>query len=806
MAPTRARNAMPGAGCLLWSCLAPSPAALAADVDAPRARDGAIAIVVTARRIEEEQQTVPVSVVSVSQQVLQERGVTTAQGLQEAVPGLFVTTPNARLSSFSLRGLGSSAFNEGLESSVALFMDGVYLGRPGMSIGDLVDIERIEVARGPQGTLFGKNATAGTISILTRKPQFSPEALLEASVGDYGTLQYRGTVTGPLSETLAGRLTAYQTSRDGLVTNLHDGDKVNDIFRQGLRGQLLWVPTSTLSARIIAEAGEVDEKCCAFPLLGKPRASVQASDDYVKYTRPSGNPASRVSDADITPHSRVTQQAVSVETNWDFSLRHRLVSISAFRNYDFTPLSDDNTSLRLVSGGTTAGHAQFSQELRVDSRWRRVDSVAGLFLLDQTTRGREDATLGRDISDWVFGGLIRQRVPGANRDNTGAALHLLLPPATLDGMHAITPFRQHTTSLGGFGALNWHLTDRLDVSAGLRYTMEWKETRVDRFRSGGNPSASPLALTNNLTPLGNLIGINLSGVTFNQLLDDTVGGPFQRDLSLREGALSGQAGASFRWTPEVMSYLNLSRGVKSGGINLGVTGASTSPVFRPEIADSAELGLKSLLFNDHLLFNLAAYYARIQDYQALTFDESPTFIPNPRLNNLLNVGQVSLRGVDMDFQAELPARFSLRGGLAWNEAVSDEFPNAPDEDSRRNTRDLGGQPLANAPMWQGNIALRKDWSLGDGLGAYAIADYWFRSGYNATIERSRMTEFDGYGVAGARLGLRQSRDAWDISIWGRNLANAAYVSAVNALYGVGDYGAYAGEPRIIGSTLRLKWR
>lgn len=791
--------------CLL-SLLALGSGATVDDARAAAAPPGELTIVVTARRIEEQQQTVPVSVVSVPEKALQERGVTSAQGLQELVPGLFSTAPNARLSSFSLRGLGSSAFNEGLESSVALFMDGVYLGRPGMTVADLIDIERIEVARGPQGTLFGKNATAGAISILTRKPSFMPEAVAEATLGEYGTQQYRGTVTGPLSRTLAGRLTAYQTSRDGLITNRHDGDQVNDIFRQGLRGQLLWLPTDTLSARFIAEVGEVDEKCCALPLLGKPRAAVQARDDYVKYQRVSGNPFDRVSDSDMTPRSEVTQQAVSAEVNWDLSPRHRLVSLTAFRNYDFVPRTDDNTSLKLVSGGTSAGHTQFSQELRLESRWRRVDSIAGLYLLDQTTRGREDAILGRDMADWVFGGLIRERVPGANRDNTGAALRLLIPPETLDGMKAVTPFSQHTSSLGGFGSLNWHASDRLDLNAGLRYTMEWKDTRVDRSRSGGNPSASPLSLTNNLTPLGNLIGINLSGVTLNQLLDDTVGGPFQRDLSLREASLSGQAGASFRWTPEVMTYLSLARGVKSGGINLGVTGKSTDPVFRPEIADSIELGLKTLLFDERLLLNLAAYHARIHDYQALTFDESPTFIPNPRLNNLLNVGEVSLRGIDLDFQAALPGQLSLRGGVAWNLAVSDEFRNAPDEDSRKNTRDLSGQPLANAPVWQGNIALRKDWRLSDGLAAYAVADYAYRSGYNATLERSRMTEMPGYGIAGARLGLRQARDAWDLSLWGRNLTDTQYISAVTALYGVGDYGAYAGEPRIIGSTLRLRWR
>lgn len=768
-------------------------------------RDEPMTITVTARRIEEAQQTVPISVAHVSGKALQDQGVTTSQGLQEAVPGLQVSQPTARLTSFTLRGLGSSAYNEGLESSVALFMDGVYLGRPGMSIADLIDIDHIEVARGPQGTLFGKNATAGTISIFTRKPLFTPEAELEATLGSKGTQQYRGTVTGPLSETVAGRLTVYQTARDGLVTNRYDGAKFNDVFRQGLRGQLLWQPTSAVSTRFIAELGEVDEGCCAYPLVGTPRKGVRASDAYMGYQRVSGDPANRQADQDIHPNSRVTQQALSAETQWDLSHTHRLVNLAAFRNYAFNSFTDDQTSMRLLTGRTGVSHMQFSEELRLESRFRRVDTLVGLYLLDQTTRGQEDVLLGDQMADWVFGGLIRQQVPTANQSNTGAALHLLIPPQTLAGMRILTPFRQHTSSAATFGSLNWHATDRLDLTAGLRYTQEWKDTQVDRTRTGGNPSASPLSLTNNLTPVGNLIGVNLAGLTFNQLLDQAAGGDYHRQLSLSEGALTGQAGLSWRWTPEIMTYLMLGHGVKSGGVNLGVTGATVQPVFKPETADSVELGFKSLLLDDHLLLNLATYYTAIRDYQALTYDESTALIKDPRLTNLLNVSRVTLKGVDLDFQARLPAGFSLRGGVALNQAVTDDFRNAPDEDTGRNSKDLSGKPLANAPRWQGNFAIRRDWPVTDHMSGYWVSDYWFKTSYNATTERSRESEVDGYGVLGARLGLRANSERWDWSLWGRNLTNTRYTSSVLALYGVGDYGAVAGDPRIFGSTLRLKW-
>lgn len=761
-------------------------------------------IIITARRLEESAQEVPISVVSVAGKTLEQSGITTAQELQQVVSGLQVSVPNPRLSQFTLRGLGSSAFNEGLESSVALFMDGVYLGRQSMSIGDLIDIERIEVARGPQGTLFGKNSTAGTIHVITRKPLFSNETVLDATRGSEGTEQYRGSVTGPLSDTLAFRLTGWQTSRDGLLENRFNGERYNDRYRDGLRGQLLWAPTAKLSTRVIAEYSGVDELCCGFPLKGEPTAAVKARDAYMLYQRVSGNPYERTGDLNVRPQSQAEQYALSSETQWDFALRHRLVSITAYRDFRFQPLSEDNTALDLLQGGTSSAHEQFSQELRIDSRWRHAESVVGLYFLDQTTRGAEYGLLGKDLSQWIFGGLIRERLPLADRNNSGLLLNALIPPETLAGMRVDTPFQQHASSLGAFSSLNWHATDQLDLSAGLRYTQEWKSTQVDRMRSGGQPNASPLALTNNLATLGQLLGVNLSGVTFNQFLDSTVGGEFHRNLAVEEGALSGNAGLSWRWTPSVMSYLTYSHGVKSGGVNLGVTGSRVQPIFRPEIVDSVELGLKSLLWSDRLLLNLAVYDTWVKDYQALTFDESPTVVPNPRLNNLLNVGKVRLSGADVDFQLALPQDFGLRGGISYNRAITENFTNAPDEDSLKNTQDLSGQPLANAPTWSGNIGLQKRWALQAGLAAYAAFDYHYRSRYNATLERSRNSFVEAYGVAGARLGLA-SKQGWDASLWVRNMFDQEYVAAIQTLYGVGTYGAYAGEPRMVGGSLRLNW-
>jgi len=240
-------------------------------------------------------------------------------------------------------------------------------------------------------------------------------------------------------------------------------------------------------------------------------------------------------------------------------------------------------------------------------------------------------------------------------------------------------------------------------------------------------------------------------------------------------------------------------------VNLGVTGVSSEPQFRPEVVDAVEIGLKSVLWSDRLVLNLAIYDSWVTDYQAITFDESPTFIPNARLNNILNVGKVRLSGADLDLQLALPRGFNVRAGLSYNRAITEDFKNAPDEDTLQNTRDLSGKTLANAPRWSGNLGLQKQWELNNGYAAYALADYHFRSDFNATLERSRNSEVEGYGIVGARVGLA-AKQGWDASLFVRNLFDEDYVTSVQTLYGVGAYGAYAGEPRIIGGTLRLLWR
>jgi iron complex outermembrane receptor protein len=767
-------------------------------------------VVVTSRRREEKAQDVPISLAVLDGDDLAEAGLFRPQDIQQRTPGMTVSVPNARLTSYTIRGLGSTSQNDGMESSVGLFLDGVYLGRQGISMFDLVDLDRVEVLRGPQGTLFGKNTTAGALNIVTKLPSEYFEAQAEGSIGDGGFRQLRGSVTGPLiSGLLAGRLTAYSTDKDGQIENLYNGDELNNQNRQGLRGQLLWTPAETVSGRFIAEYGHQAEDCCVYPLVVY-RDAVRARDEYMEYTRAPIDPYQRQTDSDTRTSSKVESKALSGEFNWDINEQHKLTSITAYRDWSFKPLSDDATSLELVPiTGVANTHHQISEEIRLASNFDSFDMVLGLFYLYQHLEGHEQNIFGKDLVGWTFGGLIRQNVlPFATVSNTGPLLYALIPPEALEGMTVLTDTYQKSHSAAGFGSIDWHLTEQLDLTTGLRYTHEWKDAGVTRTRTGGCDACSPLqllnALDNPLTQiLAQAVGVDVTGLTYDGLIDSVAGGDYARYNKRDEGNFSGQVALSYHPLKNVLTYGSIARGYKGGGINLGATGDSVKPTFKPEEATSFELGVKSQLFDRALSVSFAAYDTEVKNYQALTFDEEQSLIPNPRQLNLLNVGKVRLRGAEFDAFGYAARGLMLRAGAAYNEAITVTFPNAPDEVTRDNTKDLSGKQLYNAPRWTATTGVEYSHGLFGQVDGYAGVDYYYRSGTWATVEHGEGSYIDAYDITNARLGVRSASRSWDVSAFVRNLFDSHYLGAVYALYGVGDYGGTAGDERSYGLTVRV---
>ncbi len=296
-------------------------------------------VTVTARRRTESAQAVPTPMSVLGGQALETQRVYRIQDLQQLVPSVNVAYMHARQSSVSIRGLGNNPASDGLEGSVGLYIDNVYLGRPGMAVFDLMDIEQLEVLRGPQGTLFGKNTTAGVINISTRAPSFTPERSIETSLGEDGYFQTKGTISGPLTDDLAGRFSAYRTRSDGDIKNEHDGHDLNGGSRQGFRGQLLYKPNEAFNLRWIGDYNEEDSSA-GTRVLYSTGPTINGTNLYQSRANAAGatlvDGTHRKVNLDNNQHVTVFQGGTSLEANWTLPSDFTLTSVSAYRWWNFT--------------------------------------------------------------------------------------------------------------------------------------------------------------------------------------------------------------------------------------------------------------------------------------------------------------------------------------------------------------------------------------------------------------------------------------------------------------------------------------
>ncbi len=740
---------------------------------------------VTARRREENARDVPMAISVVDGERLDQGGQYRLQAIQRQVPGLLVSGHGPRYAGFGLRGFGATAYNDGLDGSVGVFVDGVYMGRQGMAFSDFLDVERVEVLRGPQGTLFGRNTSAGAVNVVTRRPTPYFEAQGETEQGEYALHEYRGSLSGPLLDSvLAGRLSVFQRRRDGWVDNRYDGSTLNGGDSEGWRGQLLWTPTDAFSARLIAEHGleDLDGNALMASHYG-PQTRERAA--YLGYRLPDSDPARRrvALDTPITTDTR--QDALSLELTQALGDDLRVTSLSAYRDWRYRDSRDgDGQALDIASrAATDLDQHQFSQEFRLDGQaGDDLDYVLGLYYLRQHLNRGVQVRFGDDAPAWFLGDVALFRQLGVPASAIPASL-LSGGTQTFDG-------QQVGDSRAAFGQVTWRPAPRLAVDLGLRYTRERKQGWISRQVSG-------------LAPLGDDF---LSQVGGPILRDLALGGAYYRRDSLEEGNLSGLLGLSYRFTDEVLGYATWSRGYKAGGINLDVVGKHVSPTFGDERATSLELGLKTRFWDDRARLDLAVYQTDVDDYQALTYSPPERPFQPPLRDNLINVGQVRLRGIELDSAWRLHPRLDLRLGAAWSDARYRDFPNAPcAPGSGAWVCDLAGKRLYNAPEWNATGGLDYRHPLGAGLEAYAGVDYSFRSGYFGTLEGGEGSYQPAYGLTDVRLGLRRADRGWEVEGWVRNLFDRYYVEAVYTTLGAGDYLVLPGDPRTLGVSLRARY-
>jgi len=363
-------------------------------------------VVVSARRREEDVQSVPIPIAVLSGDALEHSGQFRLEELNQHLPSTNVQFGNPRQTSIAVRGLGNNPANDALESSTGVYLDNVYLGRPGMANLDLIDIDQVALLRGPQGTLFGKNTTAGVLNVQTRLPTFTPEFNVETSAGEDGYYQVRGAASGALiGDTLAGRISVARSHKDGFIDDIYDGRKLNGYDRDGVRGQLLYKPTDTFSLRVIGDFNREDSDCCASVLynpgpnngavylgaMERIGASVVVDPNLSKVT------------LDAPQNMSVNQGGGSVEANWELG-DYTLTSISAYRSWRFIPTNDaDGTNLdAITNAGQAVDDQQWSQELRLASPGDgAVNYVVGLYYFNQDQSNETYTYYGSDAGKYT---------------------------------------------------------------------------------------------------------------------------------------------------------------------------------------------------------------------------------------------------------------------------------------------------------------------------------------------------------------------------------------------------------------------
>ncbi len=452
-------------------------------------------VTITATKREQTLQDVPVAVSVIDESVIEKAEILDLNDLQSVVPSLgFRTFQNSANANFTIRGFGNGANNIGIEPSVGIFIDGVYRSRAAASIGDLPNIERVEVLRGPQSTLFGKNASAGVVSVVTSKPQYELGGNIEASFGNFNLRRAKGYVTGGLTDNLAFSLGGSINQRDGVAENLVDGAELNTRDRWNIRGELLLEPTDRQEWRLIVDADEIDEVCCiASNLVEGPTASIVR---LIGGNVDNATPFERGIFVNGTPNNTLENQGISLQGDIEFD-GFTITTITAYRETDVVNNYDiDFTSANLATLDEAQQLETFSQELRVTSNGEgNFDWMVGGYYFNESAAVQNELLYGSDFRNFIdlgaaFAGAAPADIPGIigafqagvlPSPLGGLEAGLGIPSGTLAGAGQgnIENFTQDDEAISIFGTLDWYLTDRLTATVGLNYTDTEKDATLN---------------------------------------------------------------------------------------------------------------------------------------------------------------------------------------------------------------------------------------------------------------------------------------------------------------------------------------
>ncbi len=838
--------------------------ASAQDPDGPTTIDD---IIVTAQKREQNLQDVPIVVTSLSGETLQDAGVRDIKDLQILTPGMTVTSTSSEASTTArIRGVGTVGDNPGLESSVGVVIDGVYRSRNSVGFGDLGEMQRIEVLKGPQGTLFGKNTSAGVINIITEAPSFTPGFNAELTVGNYGAMGASGSVTGPISDTLAFRLYAGRRVRDGFM-NIDTGDgprPETDDNNQDfgtVRGQLLWLPSDNVSFRLIGDYSRRDEYCCIGTQIrtGPTYPFVDGLSVGTGQRPPAAGfgplPFSRRGFANRSDQQSVKDRGVSLEANIDIpGINGALTSVTSWRQWE-SVLGQDidytgaDIAYRVNDGDYGYSVDNLTQEFRLAGANDRFDWLVGVFATSEDIERGDSWYFGADytpflsfllsaalnaanpalpISPSTIGCYTRtaQTAPGFGGClASGGAVGGGGPGFTV-GQGFKDVYDQESTSYALFTNNTWHVTEQFDITLGLRYTLDDKSLRGLQTNVNGNGGTCSAALANSAA-IGAVLGASTPSILGRFCLPWSNSAFNNRSVSesFDDGQLSGTIKAAFRLNPSILTYVSYARGYKSFGYNLdrvqtGIT-PNASLFFPSEVVDSYEAGVKMTLLNRTLLLNATYFDQTFENFQLNTFLGTAFVVES--------IPELTSRGVDADMIWFTPVEgLSFQGGVTYTDAQYGNFT-AADLSSPGNFPQLSLLPGARAsfaPEWSATGSINFDRNVGNGLRMGFSLAAKYMGDYNTGSDLLPAKQQEAYTTMNGRIMLGAEDQRWTAEFWVQNLTDEDYIQvAYNApLQGSAfqstvqpngtfynpaldsqTYDAFLGQPRTYGATLRFKY-
>ncbi len=741
-------------------------------------------VVVTSRRRQESVQDIPIPISVLRGVTVEDQGAFNVNRLKELVPTVQLYASNARNTTLNIRGLGSTygLTNDGIDPGVGYYVDGVYYARPAATALDFIDIDQVEVLRGPQGTLFGKNTTAGAFNVTSRAPSFDPTASFELSYGNYGYIQAKASVSGPLSKKMAARVSFVGTQRDGLLYNTRTQTNINDINNIGVRGQLLYKPTDKINITFIADVTDQNPVGYGWPVakvVTTKRAAYRQFNAIIadlNYKLPYQSAFERIIDHD-TP-SRAGNQLGGVSLNADFKIgKGTLTSTTAWRYWKWDPLNDrDYIGLPsfTVSAGTSA-HDQFSQEFRYSGKINdKLSGVIGAFGLWQDLRTDPVHTEEAGSAQWRFA-----------QSSTSA---LWKTPGLFDNFGIKTTYGIKSSSVALFAQADWAITEKIHILPGVRYNNDAKKVNYSRVTYGGlqTTDAALLALKN--------------GVYSNQTFD----------IDASEGNFSGQLTLQYKFNKNVNAFGTYSLSYKPIGVNVGGLPTASGRVLtelatvKPEAVSHIEFGVKTKPSANSVL-NIVFHNTDIKDYQ------TQVQTPEPGVNRgyLANAEQVRVIGLEMDGNIRVNNHVTFTGALAYTDGKYVKFTNAPvpieEVGGEKAFKDISGGVLPGISKYAGSFGTEltgKGSLLGLKGNFFGGLDVYYRSTFSSSPSPSAYLDIEGYALVNGRVGFRASNGI-SIFVWGRNLGNKDYYEQLLVAPGsAGQIGGVLGDPRTYGVTLR----